>query len=554
MAGQVGDAEAGAAGRRQEHVVVRHQRVHLTVEQRARALRADVFDRRDEARGAERVRPRAGALLGQQIDRFAARKIVERRRRFRAEDEAERVGGEFGQRHRLELRARRAQHVERVLELPVALLGAAPRVFRVRAAAAAAAPAAGGGLELARDVADRETGERHLRAPVERCIDDGVVAAVAAVDRVEHDGAVLDAPAHRSDLVHRPGERHRAVAADAAVGRAQPDDAARGRGRNDRAARLGADRERDQPRRGRRARSGRRSARAVVGRPRVARRAAEPHAALRQRAHRQLGAQHRAGVAQPLDDGRVHLRHPPFVGCGPPRRPDPFGVEQILHAERDAMQRSAVAAGLDLLVSGGGLRARQVLRQRDDAVELIAVVLEPREIHAGEIGRRDPAALDERREDGDRLEGQILQVRRRVRPRRLGDGEPDGARGFARRQRGQTCSGLTPVGTEGHRRLGVERDVEPAQLLVAIEVPADAAGGHLLFRVGEVQVVDLLGALQDVLAESRRRAAAALRQRGHPDGRRHGRRHGLEEPPPSDWLSRFLHAACSNKMPIRSRR
>ena len=39
----------------------------------------------------------------------------------------------------------------------------------------------------------------------------------------------------------------------------------------------------------------------------IVRRAAEPHAALRERAHRQLRDQHRARIAQPLDDGRVEI-------------------------------------------------------------------------------------------------------------------------------------------------------------------------------------------------------------------------------------------------------
>src|SRR5437764_1268579 len=76
-----------------------------------------------------------------------------------------------------------------------------------------------GGVELTGEVADLQARERHPGVPVERRIDDGVVAAVAAVDGVEDDRAVLDAAAHRPDLVHRPAERHRAVTADAAVGR-----------------------------------------------------------------------------------------------------------------------------------------------------------------------------------------------------------------------------------------------------------------------------------------------------------------------------------------------
>ena len=43
--------------------------------------------------------------------------------------------------------------------------------------------------------------------------------------------------------------------------------------------------------------------------PGIARLPAEPHVALRERAERELGDEHRAGVAQPLDDRRVVVDH-----------------------------------------------------------------------------------------------------------------------------------------------------------------------------------------------------------------------------------------------------
>ena len=66
------------------------------------------------------------------------------------------------------------------------------------------------------------------------------------------------------------------------------------------------------------------------------------------------------------------------TACAPQVVLMPFGVEQILHAERDAVQRAAIPAGLDLLVGGRRLRERELLGQRDDAVQRIAVALEPR--------------------------------------------------------------------------------------------------------------------------------------------------------------------------------
>jgi len=52
-----------------------------------------------------------------------------------------------------------------------------------------------------------------------------------------------------------------------------------------------------------------------------------------------------------------------------------------------------------------------------------------------------------------------------------------------------------------HCRLSVKRDVELSELLVAVEIAADAGGRHLLFGVAEPQAVDLFGALQRVLAD-----------------------------------------------------
>ena len=185
-----------------------------------------------------------------------ARQVVERRRRFRAQHEADRLVGEIRHRHRLELRAGLAKHVERL------------RIHRVARADVCRCASVGlrivrRAFELLLDVANpqrrerqsglarRAAGWRRRRAaiPLERRIGHGVVPAVAAVDRVQHQHAVLDDPAHRPDLVHRPRQRHRAVAADAAVGRAQADDAVGDRGRDDRAERFGADREADAARR-----------------------------------------------------------------------------------------------------------------------------------------------------------------------------------------------------------------------------------------------------------------------------------------------------------------
>ena len=214
----------------------------------------------------------------------------------------------------------------------------------------------------------------------------GVVLAVAAVDRVQHQHAIFHRSAHRPNLVHRPRQRHRAVAADAPVGRAQAGDAVGDRRRNDRAERFGADREADQAGRRRRPGTRRRSAGAALDVPGVVRRAAEPHAALRERAHRQLRDQHRAGIAQPLDDGRVEIDHLILVRRGAPGGLDALGGQQILRAPRNAVQRSAILAGLDLGVGRRRLLERELLGQRDHALQRVAVLLQTIEIDLRQLG------------------------------------------------------------------------------------------------------------------------------------------------------------------------
>ena len=168
----------------------------------------------------------------------------------------------------------------------------------------AAAAYNGGEGRVSRGLARSAAGwRRRNRRPVERRISHGVVVAIGAVDRIQHQHAIFHRSTHRPNLVHRPAERHGAVAADAPVGGAQPGDAVGDRGRDDRAERLGADREADQSGGRGCTRTGRRSARAALGVPGIAGRAAEPQCrhvgacpaarALGRSRVRQAGAVHR---------------------------------------------------------------------------------------------------------------------------------------------------------------------------------------------------------------------------------------------------------------------
>src|ERR671916_122785 len=101
----------------------------------------------------------------------------------------------------------------------------------------------------------------------------------------------------------------------------------------------------------------------MVGVPGIPGLSAEPSIALRQRAHRQLRHQDRAGLAKPLYDGRVVIEdlvpeRTSSPGCG-----DSFAREKVFAAPRNPVQRSFVAAGTDFLVRLRGLREREVLGQ-----------------------------------------------------------------------------------------------------------------------------------------------------------------------------------------------
>ena len=69
------------------------------------------------------------------------------------------------------------------------------------------------------------------------------------------------------------------------------------------------------------------------------------------------------------------------------------------------------------------------------------------------------------------------------------------------------------VRPERDRRLGVERHVDLAQLLVGLEIAVDAGERLLLLGVGEVDAEDLLAAVERVLADAARLLRRLLRKR-----------------------------------------
>ena len=58
----------------------------------------------------------------------------------------------------------------------------------------------------------------------------------------------------------------------------------------------------------------------------------------------ELAQQDCAGILQPLDGGRIEIGHMAGVDRHPGRRDDAGGVEDVLHRNRNAVQRPAITA------------------------------------------------------------------------------------------------------------------------------------------------------------------------------------------------------------------
>ena len=132
--------------------------------------------------------------------------------------------------------------------------------------------------------------------------------------------------------------------------------------------------------------------------PRVLGLAAEPAIALGELAGGELGEEDGAGVAEHFNDAGVFVDHLVLVGGGAPGGLVAFDRDDVFGAPRNAVQRPFVAAGRDLAIGLFGLRARDVVKEGDDAVEGAVVLVQPRQVHLGELGRGDLAGPDERRE------------------------------------------------------------------------------------------------------------------------------------------------------------
>ena len=334
----------GARGRH-DHINRAHELVPLLNRQRAQAIGIHIVDGGNEAGCPEGVGPVEFPLLDELVVAIRSREVVERRAGFRGQDDAHCVVRKIRQIDWNQIDPEPLEHIERgVVEL-LCRVQCPLGVARVRLRC----------VERGLDVSDAQRLRRELRIPVIWRRNDAVVLTVGAVDRIEHDRAIFNAPAEGAELVHRPRERHRAGAGDPAESRPEPGNPAARRGGGDRSERLASNREADEPRGRRRRGTGGRSARALIHLPRVLRRGAEPDVTLGELAKCQLRDEHGSCRVEPLHDGGVGVNHLLLEWAGAPRRLVTADGEKIFRAPRNSVQRPAVVAAPNLGVGGLGL-------------------------------------------------------------------------------------------------------------------------------------------------------------------------------------------------------
>ena len=224
-------------------------------------------------------------------------------------------------------------------------------------------------------------------------------------ERAVEQPRVADGRRDRPCVIERPRQGDGAAEADLAESWLQPDDAAGG-GRNpDRAARIGADRSKRHP-------GGdacRRSAARAAGRARrvvrVAGRAERGFVVRRAECKLVevgLADDHRPRIARPDDHVRVARGDVAFADAGGRRGRRARHVEEILDRDRDAVQRSAVAARRQLAIEIRRLPRRGVAHDQDERVQPRVVLVDPLQHVGGYFRRAEPPFTQPAREVVDR--------------------------------------------------------------------------------------------------------------------------------------------------------
>ncbi len=230
------------------------------------------------------------------------------------------------------------------------------------------------------------------------------IAPVVPRQGLQHQGAILGRPGHRSDMVEAESRRGDPRATDQTVGRLDAGDPAQ-RGRTaDRAAGVGADAAEDQPS----GNSGTGAAAAAGGEvldvPRVARRwpgQIEARAAIGEFMCRRLADQYSAGDGEQFGAGSIGIGNVVLQDLRLAGRRDPLGIDDVLEADRDAMQRALRAARHDRRFGGARLGQRAFLGQVDKDIEPIVERMHAVETGAGQFDRGELPGGDQPRRLSD---------------------------------------------------------------------------------------------------------------------------------------------------------
>ena len=137
-----------------------------------------------------------------------------------------------------------------------------------------------------------------------------------------------------------------------------------------------------------------------------------------QLAGRELGDQHRARVAQHLDDAGVVVERLLLERRRAPRGLVALDRDDVLRAPRNAVQRPLVLARRDLGVGALRLGAAVVVEERDDVVQQAVVAVQPREVHLGQLERGHLPRAHQLGEMPHRPERHVLEIRRALHRRR----------------------------------------------------------------------------------------------------------------------------------------
>ncbi len=237
---------------------------------------------------------------------------------------------------------------------------------------------------------------------------DAVVLSIGAVDRIEHDRAVFDAPADRTELVHRPRKRHRARPRHSAECRPESRCSTARRGRGDRSESLASNREADESRGSRRCGSGGRATRALIHLPGIFCSRTKPDVTLRQLAERQLRDEHCSRSIESLHHRGICIDHLLLERARAPGRLISANGEEVFCSPRNSVQRSAIFSRPNLTVRCVGLPQRSIFGETDHAPEHRVVLLQASEIHLRELNRRHPLPTHELRELRQRKKRELV--------------------------------------------------------------------------------------------------------------------------------------------------